>query len=70
MKTGKAEVPSSLPRVPIAKLVGHDGPIQTLRFSGKKAIKTILLIFFLVCMLPMMIKYLALGQKSIALDDT
>lgn len=34
MKAGKKDVSSSLPKVPIARLVGHDGPIQTVEFSA------------------------------------
>ena len=36
MKVGIKDVPLSLPKVPVARLVGHDGPIQTVIFSGKK----------------------------------
>ena len=36
MKVGIKDVPLSLPKVPAARLVGHDGPIQTVIFSGKK----------------------------------
>jgi len=33
---GKQQSSASLPRVPVARLVGHDGPVQAVRFvTGK-----------------------------------
>jgi len=34
MKAGKKDVSSSLPKVAVARLEGHDGPIQTVKFSA------------------------------------
>ena len=36
MRAWKADrVPSNLPRVPVARLEGHDGPIQAVSFAGR-----------------------------------
>lgn len=36
MKAQEQVVSSSLPRVPVARLVGHEGPVQTIRFTGTR----------------------------------
>jgi hypothetical protein len=37
MKALERNAPPTLPRVPVARLVGHEGPIQTVRFTGMYA---------------------------------
>ena len=44
MKVGVKDVPLSLPKVPAARLVGHDGPIQAVMFSGENYPS-----FFILC---------------------
>ncbi|CAB9530909.1 expressed unknown protein [Seminavis robusta] len=58
MKASRQDVSPSLPKVPIARLVGHDGPIQQVQFAA------------IVCMEPIDDTYLALGQKETLLTTT
>lgn len=54
MKSQTRNVPSSLSRVPSGRLVGHDGPIQAVRFTGTCVGGQSLLYAFGACFFPLM----------------
>jgi hypothetical protein len=47
----KEHVSKNLPRMAVARLVGHDGPIPVARFTGKSSIIYLSLLFRVACVI-------------------
>jgi hypothetical protein len=65
MKASRQDVSLSLPKVPIARLVGHEGPIQHVKFAGKLILFCIDIALCCASVAgPLDDTYLALGQND------